>query len=415
VAEINGKRLNYCTEMEETDFYKKSARLKALISGEGVTARQLYGSPFKATNIPLLMANANMLPSFNKKDDAMLRRVYVVPFTVTIPIEKQNRTLSDELVDEYPGILNWILEGRDKFIANGYRLPIGMTADKYIEGERSEFSTIMKFMEMNNYRPRIEGVNVEPFVWIKVSELYNNYVRWCKQNGIEAIARTPFVHILVNDYGYHRERKSGGFYIAVFGRHIQKLRKMRRDALSAEKDSCQEPELLWYKGVGYATSLRRLASFSGVSMHIISRLKNEGTFEPFTKALKNRNVYDALECVNEMRRIHVIATSEEKNIMYRLSQDLRYERTLFNMRMKHRGWPYRKYENDKDQLEDGIIVVPDYTTDEEVKDMAKKAGFKVSARSGYGAYSEGGKGFQKSVDDIPTDEEKKKYGNDKKK
>lgn len=413
VAEINGKRLNYCTEMEETDFYKKSARLKALISGEGVTARQLYGNPFKAQNIPLLMANANLLPSFNKKDDAMLRRIYVVPFTVSIPVEKQNKTLGDELMDEYPGILNWILEGRQKFIDNGYRLPDDICITQYINENRSDYSPVLKFMELRKYKPKIDGVNIEPMVWVKVSELYNDYVRWCKQNDIDAVPRNGFTHILVDDYGYHRERKSTGFHIAVFGTHLKKLKKMQRENREKEEGEKREPNLLWYKGVAYATSLRKLADFSGVSIHIIRRMTHEGKFLECTKGIKNHDAYDVSGCVEVLKREHIIANIVEKDLHHRLTQDLRYERFLFNMRMKKREWPYRKYDNDKEQLEEGIIVVPDYTTDEEVTAMAKEAGLPMNGRPAYGRYSQGGKGTQKSREDIPTEEEIKKYSKKK--
>lgn len=403
VAEINGKRLNYCTEMEETDFYKKSARLKALVSGENVTARQLYGNPFKAMNIPLLMSNANILPVFNKRDEAMMRRIYVIPFQVVIPLEKQNKTLGEELVSEYPGILNWILEGRDKFIKNGYRLPADISLDKYIDEERVEFSTVLKFMSLHRYLPRIEGVEVAPMVWIRVSELYGDYSRWCKQNGLEGVGRTSFVHILVNECGYHRERKNNGYNIAVFGTHIEKLKKIQTANRKKDAGERPSPNLLWYNGVGYATNLTQLSKFTNVSVHVLKRVKSEGRFSPFTKAWGRHNVYDVNGCCGVLRDLHILASDSERDLLERLRLDLNYKRTLFNNRMKKRGWPYRQYDNSNPQLEEGIIVVPDYTTDEEVLAMAKEAGLDTRGYRGeYGAYALGGRGTQKSVDDIPS-------------
>ncbi len=405
VAEINGKRLNYCTEMEESDFYKKSARLKALVSGENVTARHLFGSPFKATNIPLLMANANRLPAFNKRDAAMLRRLYVIPFEVTIPEEKQNKTLGEELKAEYSGILNWILEGRELFIKNGYRLPSDFSLDKFLDSDAMEFNSVMKFMSTRGWHNKIEGVNVEPFTWIRLADMYAAYTRWCTLNHLEAVGKTIFSHTISNDLGYRKERKNNGYCVAVYGKDIEAIeRQVRRDYGVRKK-----ADLLWYDGVGYATTMVMLAKFAGVSKHVVARLNNEGKFDDCKKALKNKDVYDVKACIAVMKRIHVIATDNERDALYRIAQDLRYRRTLFNIRMQNRGWPYRMYDNDKPQLEEGIIVVSDYTTDEEVIRMAEAAGFNMGClRGAYGAYSQGGKGTQKKREDIPTDKETKK-------
>lgn len=382
VAEINGKRLNYCTEMEETDFYKKSARLKAIVSGENVTARQLYGNPFKAMNIPLLMANANMLPIFNKKDEAMLRRIFVIPFNVTIPFEKQNKTLGDELVDEYPAILNWILEGRDKFIKNGYRLPQETAVDDFINNERTEFSTILKFIKIHNYSPRIEGVDVKPMVWVRCVELYNDYQRWCQNNKLDYVGKTVFTHTLVNECGFVRSRRNAGYCFAVFGTHIRRLQDARQTKARREKVK-NGPVLLWYKGVGYVRSLKELAEFCGLSLATVRRVRYQGNIAPFTKANGNgKYVYDAMACMEEFKRLHVLATDEEKEVQRRFALARRDMRTSFNMRMKVRGWPYRMYEGDFETLEDDIVKVPDFISDEELIERASVDGYDVSKVKG---------------------------------
>lgn len=405
VAEINGKRLNYCTEMEESDFFKKSARLKALVSGENVTARHLFGSPFKATNIPLLMANANQLPSFNKRDSAMLRRIYVIPFEVVIPEERQNKTLGEELRSEYSGILNWILEGRELFIKNGYKLPSDFSLDKFLDEETMEFNSVMKFMSTRGWHPKIEGVNVEPFTWIKQNDMYEAYSRWCTLNHLDAVGKIVFAHTIVDDLGYRRERKNSGYCVAVYGRDIEAIeRQVKRDYGVKKKE-----DLLWYDGIGYATNLDILAKYAGISRHVARKLNAEGRFTNHTKALKNKNIYDVKGCIAVMKKLHVVATDAEKDAMYRIAQDLRYRRTLFNIRMQNRGWPYRMYDTDKPQLDEGIIVVSDYTTDQEVIKMAAEAGYDMGClRGAYGAYIRG-KGNQKSRDDIPTDKEAKKF------
>ena len=64
----------------------------------------------------MLMANANKLPMFKDRTKGMLRRIYVIPMTVEIPEIRQDKTLPQKLKDERSGILNWMLDGRDKYV-----------------------------------------------------------------------------------------------------------------------------------------------------------------------------------------------------------------------------------------------------------------------------------------------------------
>lgn len=372
VAEINGKRLNYCTEMEETDFYKKSARLKAIVSGENVTARQLYGNPFKATNIPLLMANANRLPIFNQKDDALLRRIYVIPFNVVIAEEKQNRTLGDELVSEYPAILNWILEGRDKFIKNGYRLPNDIKVSTMIKNERVSYNSALTFMKKQNYKPRLEGVTLADDVQMTLSDLYARYSRWCLANEISVMGKTVFSTTLENN-GFRRERKSFGVIFHVFCDTVAKLERQRK---KQEKE--KEVGLVWYNGKAYAQTIKQLMAVIGVSRHVIIKMKGQGKMDNLIKGYKNHLFYDVQGCYDFFKSLHVIASDDERKYHKRLDNEHKKARDRFNARMAGRGWPYRKYATGFQQIEEGLVVVPDDTTEREVIEMAQLAGYDVS-------------------------------------
>lgn len=383
VAEVNGRRLNYCTEMEETDFMRKSARLKAVVSGEAVTARQLYGMPFKAMNIPLLMANANRLPFFNTKDEAMMRRVYVIPFNVTIPDEEQDRELSDKLVEEYPAILNWMLEGRRKLIENGYRLPKDNSLSRIIEERETEFNSILKFMSIHKYLASPEGQYLNPVVWRSSKDLYAEYERWCKQNYIMDIqSKISFRNVLVNR-GYHYERKAKGMSFALYGNAKQRIKRMKDKMTALDR---KDPNLTFIDGVGYAPTLKLLESYAGVSRHVLLKVKGEGYINDCIRMLNGKVMYNVAGVIEVLRRMRIIATDEEKEYDKKMAVELHKERNRFNARNKARGWPYRKFENDYDHLEDGIVVVPDDTTDEECIEMAREDGYDTSGLYGQGFY-----------------------------
>lgn len=91
IAFINGKRLNYCSEIQALEFGNDSDTLKSLISGEPTEARPIYGDNFTAYNIPLLMANANQMPYLKDWSYGMRRRICIIPFEVEIPKARQKK------------------------------------------------------------------------------------------------------------------------------------------------------------------------------------------------------------------------------------------------------------------------------------------------------------------------------------
>src|SRR5262249_37648988 len=63
-----------------------------------------------APQFKLLIAG-NHKPRLRNADEAMRRRMHLVPFTVTIPEEERDRRLPDKLIDEHSGILSWAIQG----------------------------------------------------------------------------------------------------------------------------------------------------------------------------------------------------------------------------------------------------------------------------------------------------------------
>lgn len=379
VSEINGKRLNYCTEMEVTDFYRKTARLKAVVSGEKTTARRLYGMPYYADHIPLLMANANQIPIFNKKDEAMLRRIYVIPFNVKIPEEKQNKSLADELVEEYPAILNWILEGRKKFIDNGYRLPPDLYLEQYVVNEKSEYNTALNYMSKKGYKAKIPNVGISPLKKITLSELYVGYQKWCWRNNIDAYGKGMFTQVLENEGGYVKTRNNRGtcffVYISVAKMKDARLHRERKAKLAERADI----PCIWKDGVKYVTTLKDLAECTGVKETQVYNLSRAGKFAEFILGYRSYTCYGVEGCAKVMMEAGLLNTDEENAIIKRVNDELAQYRRIFNDWSQRHGFPYRMYKSDLKQIEDDIIVVPDDTSRDEAIEMAKKAGYDVAS------------------------------------
>ena len=58
-----------------------------------------------------LLIAGNHKPTLRNVDEAIRRRMYLIPFTVTIPEDERDETLTEKLRAEWPGILQWMIDG----------------------------------------------------------------------------------------------------------------------------------------------------------------------------------------------------------------------------------------------------------------------------------------------------------------
>lgn len=313
IASINGKRLNYCSETKKFAIDADSGILKALISGEPIEARAMYGENFRADSLPQIMINANSLPILKDWSYGMRRRLRILPFDVEIPPSRQRKGLSKELRAEYPYIFNWMLDGRDRFVANGYKLSDSVTMEKLMDEYQSESSPILRFMEMNGYLRTFEMVEDASPYWIASKWLYVAYKRWCKRNGEYTESLTKFGRTLA-EAGYRKKMLCGKTHYAIFGKKaIGMLRLENRKAAAieqAEKDkaeriahsrfNAEEREEIEKRLDGRcAFGSEELAEYFGISTVITSKIINEKKLEGTYEEMRGTRVF-LLDLVDEL-------------------------------------------------------------------------------------------------------------------
>lgn len=84
-----------------------------------------------------LMIAGNTQPSFRGVDEAIRSRVVLVPFTVTIPLERRDRALPKKLKEEGPAILRWCIDGALAWRERGLDVPqsIAEASNAYFDEE----------------------------------------------------------------------------------------------------------------------------------------------------------------------------------------------------------------------------------------------------------------------------------------
>jgi len=201
---IVGKLLNYSSEISGN---LNSAIFKQMATGEALEIPVLYKQSIITTDYAKLMFNCNKLPKETENTHAFFRRFIILPFRVTIPEDKQDKTLSHYIINnELSGVFNWVLRGLSRLIENQ-----NFTASKIVENEvlqyQKESDNILMFLEEEAYQPStIERVNR--------TVIFQYYKQFCNENGNFPFSSTNFYKRLKSE-GFKTQCSNGVRYIYI--------------------------------------------------------------------------------------------------------------------------------------------------------------------------------------------------------
>jgi P4 family phage/plasmid primase-like protien len=172
MAGLRGARIVTSFETEQGSRWAES-KLKALTGGDRITARFMRQDFFEFTPQFKLLVAGNHKPSIRNVDEAMRRRLHMVPFTVTIPPARRDKRLPERLLAERDGILAWALQGCLEWQRVGLRPPATVLAatDEYFEAEDALGRWISDHCQQS------------PACMELVSALYAAWKAWAEANG----------------------------------------------------------------------------------------------------------------------------------------------------------------------------------------------------------------------------------------
>ena len=201
MAGLRGARIVTSIETEQGSRWAES-KLKALTGGDKITARFMRQDFFEFIPQFKLLIVGNHKPSIRNVDEAMKRRLHMVPFTVTIPAAKRDRRLPDRLLAERDGILAWALQGCLEWQQTGLKPPEAVMAatEDYFEAE----DALGRWIE--------ERCVTGPSHWTGSSALFASWKSWAEANGEYAGSLKRFSETLTTR-GFEKQdtRNARGF------------------------------------------------------------------------------------------------------------------------------------------------------------------------------------------------------------
>lgn len=203
IARLAGIRSVLSNEVEEGSRLSESL-IKQMTGGDQIAARFLYAEFFDFRPQFKIIIAGNHQPVIRGDDTGIWRRLHLVPFTVTIPPEKRNPKLAEELRSELPGILNWALKGCREWQKHRLSPPKAVTAA--VAEYRSDMDVLGQWID--------EKCELGADKEIGASFAYQDYREWAKFNGFSEMSSNAFGRRLKERF-VRKSKNKGKWYIGL--------------------------------------------------------------------------------------------------------------------------------------------------------------------------------------------------------
>lgn len=186
LARLRGARM-VCAQETEQGRRWAEARIKALTGGDPITARFMHKGDFTFMPQFKLIIAGNHKPGLRNVDEAMRRRLHLVPFTVTIPREQRDLQLGEKLKAEASGILQWAIDGCIEWQKQGLAPPtvVKEATNEYLNSQ----DIIGLWIEENTKKGSGETTG----------KLYKNFKGWLEERGDLPINQARFNEMLTHN------------------------------------------------------------------------------------------------------------------------------------------------------------------------------------------------------------------------
>ncbi len=199
LARLKGANLAVTSELAMGEILD-AALMKRFTGGERITARKLYQNEISFVPRATFIMTTNNLPVIDGSDQALARRLILLPFDVKIPEHERDHNLEATLAQERSGILNLLLEGLNDYQKNGLSIPedLKQETEKYVEASDLIGCFLRDVAEFG------DGCT------IGAKDLFNQYWCWCAENSVKPLSRPNFKRSLEKK-GYTQKRSNAGF------------------------------------------------------------------------------------------------------------------------------------------------------------------------------------------------------------
>lgn len=175
IARLAGSRLVVSIEVDEGKQLAEGL-VKMVTGGDTIAARKLYHESFEFKPAFKLVLVANHAPKVDPDDDAMWRRIHVIPMVCQVPKHLRNPKVKAHLRDPTlagPAILQWLLKGCLNWQRDGLKIPavVQQATDDY----RASQDSFAEFVS--------DCCVLQADAWVSSEDLRQEYSAWASERG----------------------------------------------------------------------------------------------------------------------------------------------------------------------------------------------------------------------------------------
>lgn len=171
------KSVNIAAENEMGGNALKTENFKAIVSGDTITINIKYHPSISYKPHCKLVFVVNALPDSMDVTHGFFRKLVIVPFPQKFESDEQDKELTDKLLVELPGILNWAIIGLKRLRENNYQFSYCTAIEECHRTYNVEQNPVREFF--------LEHIVLKEGARIRQSDFHDIYLRWLNEQGID--------------------------------------------------------------------------------------------------------------------------------------------------------------------------------------------------------------------------------------
>jgi putative DNA primase/helicase len=200
IARLKGARFVTAQETQKGRRWDET-KLKVLTGGDRLTGHFMRQDFFDFDPTHKLMISGNHKPGLSSVNEAIRRRIALVPFTIEIPAAERDKDFADKLVPEHPAILRWMVNGCLEWQRDGLGMPerVRAASEEYFAAQ----DTLEQWIE--------DCLNLDagPYAFTTTRVLFTSWKGWAEPRNIYVGSERAFSESLV-EKGFEHDRRTTG-------------------------------------------------------------------------------------------------------------------------------------------------------------------------------------------------------------
>lgn len=188
-AELFGKLANIFADLP-TKNIDDNGIFKALVGEDYLTVEKKNKDPFSFQSNARLLFSCNSIPkNYGDRSDGFYRRLIIIRFNHTVPVEQRDPNLLDKFRAEADGIFLFALEGLRRLMKDHYVFSETDINKAELQQYREESDSVLSFMK--------ECCEIAPANEVGSTELFNCYKAYCEECGLKPFSQKMFVSQII--------------------------------------------------------------------------------------------------------------------------------------------------------------------------------------------------------------------------